>query len=370
MADAPRRLASIWPILCAIPLAGCIPAAVPPPRPAGAAPPAQSTALPPLPRDERVAPPAGRASDRVSGGDDRPVWTLQPVTTHARAIAASLYAVRPGDTLRAIGDATGAGSDAIAMENDLAPPYSLTPGQVLRIPAGLYHRVGAGETGIAIAHAYGADWGEIVTINALTEPYILRVGQRLRLPGRTPPLDAGNVDVAARAAAFTLDIDDIATGSQPALAERGKPAAAIATPRRPVTSAIAAPMAFTGRFRWPLKGPIIAKFGPLAPGKVSDGINIAAATGTPIHAAAAGTVAYAGDQIGVYGGLILINHGGGWMSAYGHAARIDVRRGQSVKAGDIIGRAGASGQVQTPQLHFQLRKDRIPVDPLKQLPPE
>eukprot|EP01034_Spumella_vulgaris_P006732 gene6732-8573_t len=69
--------------------------------------------------------------------------------------------------------------------------------------------------------------------------------------------------------------------------------------------------------------------------------------GTPIRAAADGVVAYAGDQIGVYGGLILINHGGGWVSAYGHAARIDVQRGQAVRIGDVIGRAGATGQVQT-----------------------
>lgn len=114
---------------------------------------------------------------------------------------------------------------------------------------------------------------------------------------------------------------------------------------------------------------MIAKFGPLAPGKVNDGINIAATAGTPFHAAADGVVAYAGDQIGVYGGLILISHGDGWVSAYGHAQQINVQRGQAVKAGDTIGLAGASGQVQSPQLHFQLRKNRIPVDPMKQLPP-
>jgi len=95
---------------------------------------------------------------------------------------------------------------------------------------------------------------------------------------------------------------------------------------------------------------------------------IATPAGTPIHAVANGVVSYAGDQIAVYGGLILIDHGGGWVSAYGHAQQLDVQRGQSVKAGDVIGLAGATGQVQTPQLHFQLRKNRIPVDPLKQLP--
>ena len=100
-----------------------------------------------------------------------------------------------------------------------------------------------------------------------------------------------------------------------------------------------------------------------------DGVNLAAAPGTPVRATADGVVAYAGDQIGVYGGLILINHGGGWISAYGHVGTIEVQRGQSVRGGDIIARSGASGQVQTPQLHFQLRKNRVPVDPVKQLPP-
>jgi murein DD-endopeptidase MepM/ murein hydrolase activator NlpD len=341
-------------------LAGCIPAAPnPPSRPVAATP----APAPTSPAFER------QSVGEVVGGDARPTWALKPVAATAVRVAATTYTVRPGDTLRTIGDMSGAGSEAIAIENDLAPPFTLRAGQQLRIPAGLYHRVGAGETGIGIARAYGADWGEIVTINALSEPYILRIGQRLRLPADARAAAAGPVDVGARAAAFTLDIDDIVTGSQPALAEASRPTTGSATPRPPVTTALAAPARFTGRFEWPLNGPILARFGPLAPGKVSDGINIAAAAGTPIRAAADGVVAYAGDQIGVYGGLVLINHGGGWVSAYGHAARIDVQRGQAVRSGDVIGRAGATGQVQTSQLHFQLRKNRIPVDPMKQLPP-
>lgn len=339
-------------------LAGCIPAAPnPPSRPVAATP------APASPGFER------QSVGEVVGGDARPTWTLKPVVADAVRVAATTYTVRPGDTLRAVGEMSGAGSEAIAIENDLAPPFTLRAGQQLRIPAGLYHRVGAGETGIGIARAYAADWGEIVTINALSEPYILRIGQRLRLPASARAAAAGPVDVGARAAAFTLDIDDIVTGSQPALAEASRPTSGSVAPRPPVTTALAAPARFAGRFEWPLNGPILARFGPLAPGKVSDGINIAAAVGTPIRAAADGVVAYAGDQIGVYGGLILINHGGGWVSAYGHAARIDVQRGQAVRSGDVIGRAGATGQVQTSQLHFQLRKNRIPVDPMKQLPP-
>lgn len=346
-------------LLCAVSLAGCIPAAPAPSRPVAAA--------PAVPREN---PALERPSPReVVGGDARPTWALSPVAANAARIDASVYIVRPGDTLGAVGALSGAGAETLAIENGLSPPYTLRPGQKLHVPAGLYHRVGAGETGIGIAHAYGADWGEIITLNALAEPYILRVGQRLRLPPGARPRPAGPVDLGARAAAFRLDIDDIATGSQPALAAAARPAAGTATPRTPVTTAIASPAHFAGRFEWPLNGPILARFGPVAPGKVSDGINIAAAAGTPIRAAADGVIAYAGDQVGAYGGLILINHGDGWVSAYGHAARIDVKRGQTVRSGDVIGRAGATGRVETSQLHFQLRKNRIPVDPMTQLPP-
>lgn len=343
-------------------LAGCIPAAPTPPSRPVAATPAPSPA-PASPGFER------QSISEVVGGDARPTWALKSVTANAVRVAAATYHVRPGDTLRAIGEMTGAGSEAIAIENDLSPPFTLRAGQQLRIPAGLYHRVGAGETGIGIARAYGADWGEIVTINALSEPYILRIGQRLRLPGNARPASDRPVDVGARAAAFTLDIDDIVTGSQPALAESARPAAASTAPARAATTAIASPGAFSGRFQWPLSGTILTRFGPVAPGKVSQGINIAAASGTPIRASADGVVAYAGDQIAVYGGLILIDHGGGWVSAYGHAGEIAVQRSQAVKTGAVIGRAGATGQVQTPQLHFQLRRNRIAVDPMKQLPP-
>src|SRR6201999_167944 len=103
-------------------------------------------------------------------------------------------------------------------------------------------------------------------------------------------------------------------------------------------------------------------------GRRSDGINIAADKGEPIRAAADGVVAYVGSDIALYGGLILIKHGQGWITAYGHADALLVKRGQSVRRGDIIGRAGSTGDVTSPQLHFEIRKGRAPVDPLAQLP--
>ncbi|MEY4271064.1 MAG: hypothetical protein RLZZ58_2280 [Pseudomonadota bacterium] len=345
-------------------LAACIPGGAV--APADAPPPAEAEGVKPARGLEALL-----SDDRVLGGDPVPTWTMQPVSANARPVTDSVYVVRPGDTLRAIGEATGAGSEAIALANGLAAPFTLSIGQRLTIPAGSYHRVSAGETGIAIARAYGTRWADIVALNALSEPYVLRIGQRLKLPPGARP---AAVDPAARAQSFAINIDDITTGSQPAVAEGALTSGSrAATVQQPAPAAPLAPIVpparFAGKFSWPMAGAVINRFGPIAPGKINDGINISAPMGTPIRAAADGVVAYAGDEIAVYGGLILINHGGGWVSAYGHAARLDVVRGQSVRAGDVIALSGDSGQVTAPQLHFQLRKDRKPVDPLKQLPP-
>jgi murein DD-endopeptidase MepM/ murein hydrolase activator NlpD len=277
--------------------------------------------------------------------DETPIWEARPVTANAATISQTLYAVKPGDGLRAIGEATGAGSETIARVNNLTPPYVLKPGQVLRIPAGRYHRVGTGETGIAIAHAYGIPWSVIITANALAEPFVLRVGQRLLLPGTTTPSSE------VRAAAFKVDIDDIATGGTPARTMNGP---------FPQPS----PSGFTGRFNWPLTGTVTERFGPAGEGRVNRGIEIAAPSGSEIRAAADGTVAFVGNGGSAgYGGLILVRHGDGWISAYGRAAQANVARGQTVKAGQTIGSIGDEAK-----LHFELRQNRTAVDPVKQLP--
>ncbi|MEP3226760.1 MAG: M23 family metallopeptidase [Parasphingorhabdus sp.] len=300
-----------------------------------------------------------------------PVWTAQPVTPNAVTIDSGTYIVKAGDTLGGIANITGASAQVIAANNDLIAPYVIQPGQQLNITGGRYHRVNGGETGIAIARAYGVPWRDVVALNDLEEPFILRVGQNLMLPAAAP-VDPQAMTIEERAAAFDLDIDDIVTGSQPAMAAAGdqpEPSAwrkAIAEKKTP--KAIATPAAFTGRFNWPLEGKLLSSFGSKGGGKVNDGLNIGVVKGTPIKAAADGVVAYSGDEIGVFGGLILINHGDGWVTAYGHADKLHVTRGQKIAAGDIIGLAGDSGYVQEPQLHFEIRKNRKPVNPVSHLP--
>jgi len=116
-------------------------------------------------------------------------------------------------------------------------------------------------------------------------------------------------------------------------------------------------------FTWPLQGRIIADFGSTSSGGRNDGINIAAASGTPIHAAAAGQVSYAGNELRGYGNLVLIKHDGGYVTAYAHADHLVVNRGDYVAKGQVIGYAGETGDVTSPQLHFEIRKGVQPVNP-------
>ncbi|WP_245444017.1 M23 family metallopeptidase [Microvirga sp. KLBC 81] len=117
-------------------------------------------------------------------------------------------------------------------------------------------------------------------------------------------------------------------------------------------------------FRWPARGRVIAGFG--ANGG-NEGINIAVPEGTPVKAAEAGTVTYAGSEVKGYGNLVLIRHDNGYVSAYAHNGSLSVKRGEQVKRGQVIATSGQTGNVTSPQLHFEIRKGATPVDPMKHL---
>jgi lipoprotein NlpD len=324
----------------------------------------------------RKAPPVPPLADPVfdTGDHEKPVWEARPATVGPTDVKEEQYVVQAGDTLTAIGNRTGAGVDTIATANGLVPPYAIRIGQTLNIPGGRYHNVAAGESGIAIARAYAVPWAEIVALNGLQEPYSLRVGQRLKLPMvRTESIAAApdvRSDIDARAAAFKLNIDDIITGGEPALEPQQSASGPVPPQGRPqpANTAVVAPSSFSGRFTWPLRGPINARFGATGTAERNDGIEIGSPVGTPIKAAGDGVVAFVGTGVAGYGGLVLIKHGGGWITAYGRAGDATVRRGQSVKQGQIIGHIGDFGNTGAPQLHFQIRQGRAPVDPVKYLP--
>ncbi|WP_395826738.1 peptidoglycan DD-metalloendopeptidase family protein [Elstera sp.] len=155
-------------------------------------------------------------------------------------------------------------------------------------------------------------------------------------------------------------------------AEVGEPATPLPAQEAPVkkpsrdevVAALPTPPPRGGRsFQWPTTGRIIATFGPQDRGLHNDGINIAAAKGTPVRAAENGVVAYAGDEIRGFGNLLLIRHADGFMTAYAHNEVLLVNRGDTIRRGQVIARVGQTGNVSTPQLHFEIRKGTQAVDP-------
>ena len=251
------------------------------------------------------------------------------------------------------------------------------------VPGGRLHTVKSGETGIAIARAYGVNWGIVAAANGLKPPYTLEVGDRLLLPSaRQAAAQLAALSVEDRARAFDLKIDDIITGGEPAA--RPAPAKLAAKPptkpgtRPPASvpsSAPPLPQPFpqplpqlTGdapQFRWPVDGRILSGFGAKPGGRFNDGVNLKASAGAPVRAAGDGVIAYAGDAIPGFGNLVLIKHAGGWVTAYAHNEALLVVRGKRVAQGDFIARAGETGSVTEPQVHFELRRGRTPVDPTK-----
>lgn len=355
--------------LCALALTGCIPGGQrynprygsPPPQDYPPGPDYPSEPYDPRRVDPDIAAPPSAP----------PAWLARPVTPDARVIDDQSYTVQPGDNLRRIAEKLGAGADVIADANGLSPPFTIRPGRQLRIPGGRYHLIRPGESGIAIARAYGVKWADIVAANRLDEPYTLRAGQRILIPGggrdRPPPQS-----LADRAAAFKIDLGDIATGGgEPAIADGDAPPRAATGVRGPLPSAvpIATPPRFGGVFAWPVDGgSVIKRFGSGASGERNDGIKIAVPVGTPVRATADGVVIYTATGIAGLGGLVMVKHGDGWTSVYGYVGKILVQRGQAVRRGQQVAMSGQTGFADRPSLHFELRKGRTPVDPLRQLP--
>ncbi|MDP6574463.1 MAG: LysM peptidoglycan-binding domain-containing M23 family metallopeptidase, partial [Rhodospirillales bacterium] len=193
-----------------------------------------------------------------------------------------------------------------------------------------------------VSRLYGVDSYALARANGIGAPYTVRVGQELAIP---------------TAKVASARVERVAPVARAAPAPRRPPAKA--PPR-----AVSRPPARSGAgFRWPVKGRVISAFGPRTKGLHNDGINIAAPPGAPVGAAENGVVAYAGNEIRGFGNLLLIKHSGGWISAYAHNAELLVRRGDRVERGQVIAKIGSSGNVTTPQLHFELRRGKRAVDP-------
>jgi murein DD-endopeptidase MepM/ murein hydrolase activator NlpD len=234
------------------------------------------------------------------------------------------HVVAPGETLSGIAARAEVPRVLIAEANGLKPPYAVRTGQTLKIPRTRRHTVTRGDTGFSVAYRYGVPWADVAVANGLDAGKPLRPGQVLLIP-------------------TLIAVPDAAT-------------AATAPP---------AP-----RFAWPLAGPVRRGFTARGTGDYHDGLDIRAPEGTAVRAAAAGKVLFAGAsaELRQFGTLVVIDHGGGWNTAYAFLSRVTVKENEEVRAGERIGLSGKTGQAKGPELHFELRRNNRPVDPAEALP--
>ena len=257
------------------------------------------------------------------------------------------------------------------------------PAPVAAAPVGNSGRITVqqGDTLFSLSQRHKVSVAALRTANGLATNDI-RIGQQLVIPGAGTAADRSRkpVRMAAKnsttapgtgAAPRTLKVPQAAPVTQrtptpsrltqPAARSKQQPARmAKVNPARPMATATP-----RNNFRWPVRGRILTRFGAKADGSHNDGVNLAVPRGTEIRAAESGVVAYAGSELKAYGKLILIRHPNNWVTAYAHNDEILVKRGDKVRRGQVISRAGTTGSVTQPQLHFELRKGSSPVDPMK-----
>jgi murein DD-endopeptidase MepM/ murein hydrolase activator NlpD len=250
--------------------------------------------------------------------------------------------VRRGDTLSGLAQRCNVSLSELASENNLSPPYTLRPGQTLRIPGPATYIVRRGDNLYRIGLAHGMTAQELASLNGISTNATIHPGQELRVRGQPRQLASAPQN---------------AGGASP------RPQESASRPSQPPPP----PLASAPQFAWPLNGELIARFGD-NDGRRLDGIRIAARMGEPVRAAAPGEVVYAGNELQGYGELILIRHADRWVTAYGLNSTLRVSVGQQVEAGEHIADAGASGTLSRPALHFEVRRGVTPVDPLQQLP--
>lgn len=258
--------------------------------------------------------------------------------------------VKRGDTVYSLSRRYGVPIRAMIEINGLSAPYTLSLGQRLRLPPVATHTVVKGDTVYSISRRYGVDMSTLARQNNIHFPYAIIEGQILTLPGAVV---RASYKVAAAPSPKKTSGAQKTAYKQPRKTAKSKSAIKLPTP----------PSRSAGRFAWPVKGRVTAEFGTAGGGRHNDGMNIKVAAGTPVKAAENGIVAYAGNELKGFGNLLLIKHADGWVTAYAHNRDLLVKRGQTVKRGEVIAKAGKTGSATEPQLHFEIRKGTKAVNP-------
>jgi murein DD-endopeptidase MepM/ murein hydrolase activator NlpD len=229
----------------------------------------------------------------------------------------------------------------------------------------------------SVSQRYGVPAQTIIDRNRLIPPYTLRAGQSLQLPSaRFVPDAAGGPTTATATAPGPVKRETLPPpGQSEPPRSAAPPAASQPTPLSPAaaesSSSVTVPATPPPRMAWPLKGKILAPYGAAAGGQKNDGIDIQAEPGAPVKAAEGGTVVYVGSEVAHLGNLVLVQHPGGYITAYGNNEAVLVKKGEEVKKGETIAKAGSSGGATSPRLHFEVRRGGSrTIDPTTVLPPQ
>ena len=343
------------------------------------------------------APPAAHPQLETTG-------TVAPrsvAAAHPPALAGTRIIVGTSDTLDLLAKRYNVSTTAILQANGYKGPRALSPGQQLIIPRetaavaapaaapvlappaskpvaavaapSTVHVVNRGDTLMSIARQHHVTSAELARANNLDTTAKLSLGMKLTVPGAKSaavapalqPIVAAPVQAVAAVAPPAVKM---AAGT-PQSARLAQATTNVAVEEKPAAEAPAVkPGEATGAlptFRWPVRGKVITTYGAKTNGKSNDGINLAVPEGTPVKAAEDGVVAYSGNELKGYGNLVLVRHSNGYVTAYAHASELMVKRGDTIKRGQIIAKSGQSGEVGSPQLHFEIRKGSSPVDPLQ-----
>jgi len=233
---------------------------------------------------------------------------------------------------------------------------------------------------------------DLQRVNNISDPRKVRVGTVLKLrdDGARPAVAAQRSPMGTSvpaAAEPTPVVPPIATTTRPTIINGGSTPAgtqvastghratlndASPEPAVPVGTEVASAGTSAAQlppmsFRWPAKGRVLSNFGPRSDGTHNDGVDIAVPLGAEVVAAESGVVAYAGNELKGFGNLVLIRHEGGWVTAYAHNEELLVKRGDKVRRGQGVAKAGKSGSVDQPLVHFEIRQGSKPIDPMPHL---
>lgn len=345
------------------------------------APPAQpqfeTTATVP-PRSVAAAQPAGGTKIIVGTSDTLDVLAKRYHVTPQAILAANGYkgprALSPGQQLIIPHPSQLAAAPAPAMAPAAAP--AMAPAKpVAAVGAPTVHFVNRGDTLASIARKNRISASELARANGLDPSAKLKIGARLNVPGARTAAVAAAVPAPVAAAPAAGTLQPVAAAPVPATrmaaaapVQSARLAQATANVEEKPAETPAKAADATGAlptFRWPVRGKVVTSYGAKTNGKSNDGINLAVPEGTPVKAAEDGVVAYSGNELKGYGNLVLVRHSNGYVTAYAHASELLVKRGDTIKRGQVIAKSGQSGEVASPQLHFEIRKGSSPVDPLQ-----